>query len=186
MWCAVRINFWLKLSKNSNIDSHTLIFIIYMGYVGVGSWNRIHCLVDAAVSILDRLIFGWFLVLVGSIVSKSKITMKKIQTFKRQCVYAILRTICGGLGGLNVGSASFLDTILLLDTLDMIGFESGVVYFHVLSRIFWVTYRYQYLKCNTHQRKTLYDFCASNRNVQQAHCRPHYHIEITLKLMFVL
>ena len=64
----------------------------------------------------------------------------------------ILHIICGVLGGLTSWIRSFVGVILLLDTLDMIGFES----LYCTLRAFLCILRersyiipYRYLKCNT-------------------------------------
>ena len=64
LWCAVQIEFWLNVSKNTNIVGHTPILIMYVKYVRLGWYDSFQHLVDLAVSILARLIFCWFLLLV--------------------------------------------------------------------------------------------------------------------------
>ena len=81
--------------------------------------NNMNCVVGA-------LLFGSFdfLMVIRALDTNSTSTRNqpKIKTSKKQCAYDTIYIICGVVGGLTSWIGSFVDVILLLDSLDMIGF----------------------------------------------------------------
>ena len=124
---------------------------------GVQWWNRIYCLDDKAVSILDRLIFGLFLVLVVSCRRarspwKNQIIQKATPLTAQSTLFVVKLVVW--LVGLNLSSMWSCSPTFW----DMVGFENFFYctwLLYVLSRIFGHQYIALYLKCNTHPKKNL-------------------------------